>query len=72
MPLCIAAVELPVEGIVVMGQLVAGVTVDDLSVGTEVELVVEPLFSDDDADHLVWKWRPIGWTEPSAEITGAN
>ena len=58
-PFCIAAVQLEAEGLVVMGQLVAGVTVDDLNVGTEVELVVDILFSDDDHDYLVWKWRPI-------------
>ncbi len=59
-PFCIAAVHLAAEGLTVMGQVVPGVTVDDLRVGQEVELVVEPLFTDDDGtDHLVWKWRPI-------------
>ncbi|MCU1352399.1 MAG: benzoylsuccinyl-CoA thiolase [Acidimicrobiales bacterium] len=58
-PFCIAAVELAAEGIVVLGQVVAGVTVDDLAVGTEVEVVVDTLFTDGDTDHLVWKWRPI-------------
>jgi uncharacterized OB-fold protein len=58
-PFCIAAVELATEGIVVMGQVVAGVTVDDLTVGQEMELVVDVLFSDDEIDHLIWKWRPV-------------
>jgi hypothetical protein len=44
---------------VVMGQVVPGVTVDDLSVGTEVELVVDVLYEDDDHEYLVWKWRPV-------------
>ena len=69
-PFCIAAVHLAVEGIVVMGQVVAGVTVDDLSVGQEMELVVDILFSETDAetgtetDHLIWKWRPVSGTGP--------
>jgi uncharacterized OB-fold protein len=58
-PFCIAAVELAAEGLVVMGQVIAGVTVDDLSVGQRMELVVDVLFSDDDTDHLIWKWKPI-------------
>lgn len=58
-PFCIAAVALAEEGLVVMGQMVAGVTVDDLQVGQPVELVVDVLFSDDDTDHLIWKWKPI-------------
>ena len=57
-PFCIAAVELADEGMVVMGQVVAGVTVEDLTVGQEIELVVDVLFSDDDTDHLIWKWKP--------------
>ena len=35
-----------------------GVTVDDLTVGDEVELVVDTLYSEDGSDYLVWKWRP--------------
>jgi uncharacterized OB-fold protein len=58
-PFCLAAVELTAEKLVVMGQVVGGVTVDDLAVGDEVELVVETLFSEDDTDYLVWKWRPL-------------
>lgn len=58
-PFAIAAVELADEGLVVMGQLTAGVKVEDLHVGQEVELVVDVLFSDDDTDHLIWKWRPL-------------
>src|ERR1700688_1234502 len=58
-PFCIAAVELAEEKMVVMGQVVPEVTVDDLSVGTEVELVVDVLYEDDDHEYLVWKWRPV-------------
>jgi hypothetical protein len=42
-----------------MGQVVGGVTVDDLKVGDEVELVVDTLYSEGDTDYLVWKWQPI-------------
>lgn len=59
-PFCIAAVALEAEGLVVMGQVVAGVTVDDLRVGQEMELVVDVLFEDDDTEHLIWKWKPTG------------
>jgi len=58
-PFCIAAVELAEEKMVVMGQMVPEITVDDLAVGTEVELVVDVLYEDDDHQYLVWKWRPV-------------
>jgi len=58
-PFCLAAVELAAEKLVVMGQVTAGVTVDDLKVGDEVELVVDTLYADGDSDYLVWKWQPI-------------
>lgn len=61
-PFCIAAVHLEREQMVVLGQCPAGVTVDDLAVGTEMELVVEVLYTEDDVDHMVWKWQPVGWT----------
>ena len=59
-PFAIAAVELAAEKMVVMGQVVPGVGVDDLAVGTEVELVLDALYEDDDHEYLVWKWRPTG------------
>jgi uncharacterized protein len=58
-PFCIAAVELAAEKMVVMGQVVPGVGVDDLSIGAEVELVTDVLYEDDDHQYLVWKWRPV-------------
>jgi uncharacterized OB-fold protein len=58
-PFCLVAVELAAEKLVVMGQVVGGVTVDDLTVGDEVELVVDTLYSEDDHDYLVWKWQPV-------------
>lgn len=61
-PFAIAAVELAAEQMVVLGQVVDGVGVADLAVGQEVELVVEPLYTDDEGEHLVYKWRPTGAT----------
>jgi uncharacterized OB-fold protein len=57
-PFAIAAVELDAEKLVVMGQVVRGVGVDDLRVGQQVELVLDVLYADDEGEHLVWKWRP--------------
>lgn len=59
-PFAIAAVELESEGIVVLGQLTAGVSVDDVSVGDEVEITIGPLFSDDEHEYLTWRWQPTG------------
>ena len=61
-PFAIVAVELATEGLVVLGQVVAGVSVDDIKVGDEVELVIDTLYSDDEHDHLIWKWAPVART----------
>ncbi len=58
-PVTIAAVELEKEQMVVLGQCVAGVTPDDLSIGSEVELVIDTLYEDDEHEYMVWKWRPV-------------
>jgi hypothetical protein len=50
---------------VVMGQVVAGVGVDDLRVGTQVELVLDTLYEDDEHEYLVWKWQPVTGGEDS-------
>ena len=57
-PFALAAVELA-EGIVVLGQVAEGYGVDHLRVGSEVELVVEPLYADETGEHLVWRWKPV-------------
>src|SRR5579875_2272298 len=59
-PFTLAAVELAKEKMVVLGQVVPGVTVADLHVGDQVELVLGTLYEDDDHEYLVWKWRPVG------------
>jgi len=58
-PFAIAAVELADEQMVVLGQVADGFGVDDLEVGQPAELVIEDLFSDDEHDYVVWKWKPI-------------
>ena len=57
-PFAIAAVELP-EGLVVLGQVADGYGVTDLRVGAEVELVVEPLYSDETGERTIWRWKPV-------------
>jgi len=57
-PFAIAAVELAEEQIVILGQVADGFGVDDLSVGTPVELVVETLYELDGVDHLIYRWKP--------------
>ena len=58
-PYTVVAVELAEEQMVVLGQLAEGVDPATLSIGDEVECVIEPLFSDEDGnEHIVWKWRP--------------
>jgi hypothetical protein len=57
-PYGVAAVELPAEQMVVLGQLARGTDVATLSLGQEMELIAEELFEDDDAVRTVWKWRP--------------
>jgi hypothetical protein len=59
-PFALAAVELEAEQMVILGQIADGYSVTDLDVGQAVELVVEPLYSDDDHDYLVYRWKPIG------------
>lgn len=57
-PYAIAAVELPAEGIIVLGKVVAGTGAADLRVGQEMELALEPLYTDDaGAEHLVYAWK---------------
>lgn len=58
-PFCLAAVELETEKLVVLGQVVDGVGVDDLKVGMEMELVLGTLYEDDENEYVVWKWRPV-------------
>ena len=42
-----------------LGQLADGTTVDDVKVGTTVELVVEPLYEIDGVEHLIYRWKKV-------------
>ena len=55
-PLVIAAVHLEPEDLVVCGQMMPGITTDDISVGTTVEQKLDTLYEDDEHEYLVWKW----------------
>jgi uncharacterized OB-fold protein len=58
-PYTVVAVELETERMVVLGQLSEDADASALRVGAEVELTIEPLFTDDDGEHIVWRWRPL-------------
>jgi hypothetical protein len=59
-PYTIVVVELPKEKLAVMGQLANGYNSEQLKIGMEMELVVEPLFKDDQGNnHYIWKWKPL-------------
>ena len=55
-PLVIAAVHLEPENLVVCGQMMPGIAIDDMEVGMQVELRIDTLFEDDENEYLVWKW----------------
>ncbi|MEU3281052.1 Zn-ribbon domain-containing OB-fold protein [Streptomyces antibioticus] len=62
-PYALIAVELQAERIVVLGQAVPGVTVADLAVGMEVEVVPGVLYEDPGdtgTTWTTWQWRPTG------------
>ena len=65
-PYTIAAVELAEEKMIVLGQVVDGVNVSDLKAGMEMELVLAPLFEDDQSVKLTWKWQPINLAKEGA------
>lgn len=58
-PYALAAVELEREQMVVLGQVVNGVGVEQLRTGMEMQLVLDTLFEDAESRTLVWKWRPV-------------
>lgn len=68
-PFCLAAVELAEEQLVVLGQVVSGVGVDDLKVGMSMRLVPGVLFTDDDGDHMMWKWQPADAADTTTPST---
>ena len=59
-PFAIAAVALEQEGLTILGQVVAGVGVDELETGMMMELVLDELYQDDVHVYMTWKWKPVG------------
>ena len=57
-PYTVCAVELDAEQMVVLGQLATGADADVLEVGMPMELVLGPLYEDDDHEYVVWQWAP--------------
>ncbi|MEM8660004.1 MAG: OB-fold domain-containing protein, partial [Pseudomonadota bacterium] len=57
-PFTIAGVQLEKEQMVILGQVVKGVTVDQLRVGMPMELALETLHETESECKVTWKWRP--------------
>ncbi len=57
-PYAIAAVELEKEQMIILGQVVEGVAVEQLKVGQQMELVLQTLHMDGDIEKVSWKWKP--------------
>ena len=58
-PYAIAGVQLEREQMVILGQVVKGVSVEDLKIGMPMELVLEALHETDADIKVTWKWRPL-------------
>ena len=57
-PYTVCAVELDEERMVVLGGLATGADPAQLEVGMAMELVLGPLYEDDDHEYVVWQWAP--------------
>ena len=59
-PYAIAVVELPMEKLMVIGQLANGYDYEKLAIGMDMELIVESLYEDNlGNEHIIWKWKPL-------------
>ena len=58
-PYTVCAVELQREQMVVLGGLATGADPAQLEVGMEMELVLGPLYEDDENEYVVWQWAPL-------------
>ena len=56
-PFAVAAVQLPAEGLIVLGKVVEGTLAADLKVGMEMELTTMPLYVDDGIERVTYAWR---------------
>ena len=55
-PFLICATELEKEKLVVCGQMMPGIHIDDLKVGLHVKLALDVLYEDEENEYIVWKW----------------
>jgi uncharacterized OB-fold protein len=58
-PYTICAVELAREEMVVLGPLATGADEALLRVGMEMELVLGPLYDDDEHEYVIYQWSPL-------------
>jgi len=67
-PYTVCAVELEEERMVVLGGLATGADATQLEVGMTMELVLGPLYEDDEHEYVVWQWAPAA----SSTLGGAR
>jgi uncharacterized OB-fold protein len=65
-PYTVCAVELDAERMVVLGQLATGADATQLEIGMAMELVLGPLYEDDDHEYVVWQWAPAALGDKGA------
>ncbi len=58
-PYTVCAVELATEQIVILGPLATGSDASQLKIGMQMELVIGPLFVEDDVEHTMYQWAPL-------------
>jgi len=58
-PYTVCAVELAREQMVVLGPLATAADPAALQVGMQMELVLGPLYEDDEHEYVVWQWAPL-------------
>jgi len=59
-PYTVCAVELEREQMVVLGPLATGAEPEHLAIGMPMEMVLGPLFADDEHEYVIWQWAPKG------------
>ena len=57
-PYAIAAVELKKEKMVILGQIIESVKVEDLKAGMTMKLTLDRLYEKENQEFMVWKWKP--------------
>jgi uncharacterized OB-fold protein len=59
-PQGVASVKLEKEKMLIQGIVVDGFDLDKLEIGMDMELVLEPLYKDEDGrEVMIWKFKPI-------------